>query len=63
MENREFSLEAPKRIVPDARRRGEALLDEGGSGDVDILGEAAYYICPSKEDRGKALALAKGGSG
>ena len=49
MENREFAL--------------EALADEDGSGDVDILGETAYYICLPKEDRGKAWAFAKGESG
>lgn len=63
MENREFALEAPKRLAPDARRRGEALAGEDSSGDVDILGETAYYICLSKKDRGKACALAKGESG
>lgn len=63
MENREFALEAPKRLAPDTRRRGEALLDESSSGDIDILEETAYYIYPSKEDRGKAWALAKGESG
>lgn len=60
MENREFALEAPKRLAPDTRRRGEALAGEGGSGDVDILGKTAYYICLYKKDRRKALALAKG---
>lgn len=63
MENREFALEAPKRLAPDARRRGEALADEDGSGDVDIFRETAYYIYLPKEDRGKAWALAKGESG
>lgn len=62
MENREFALEALKKIVQDARRRGEALADEGGSGDVDILEETAYYSL-SKKDRGKAWASAKGESG
>lgn len=42
--------------------RWKALLDEGGSGDVDILEETAYYSL-SKKDRGKAWALAKGESG
>ena len=49
MENREFAL--------------EALAYEDDSGDVDILGETAYYICLPKEDRGKAWAFAKGESG
>ena len=52
-----MQVDAPNVIIDTVK------LAEDGSGDVDILGETAYYICLPKEDRGKAWAFAKGESG
>ena len=44
MENREFVLEALKRLAPDTRWHGETLADEGSLGNIDILEEMAYFL-------------------
>lgn len=44
MENREFALEALRRLTPDTGWHGEAYADEDSLANIDILEEMAYFI-------------------
>ena len=44
MENKEFILEALKRLVPDTRWHGETYADDASLDNLDTLEEMAYFI-------------------